>query len=74
MKTLISAILSIYLKEMLMHSYFYEDAEAEDLASVIFHVFIMLSFVMALFGAFLADSVIGKYRSADARLFSIEFF
>ena len=54
--------MSLYLKEMLMHSYSYEVSEAEDLAAIIFHVFITLSFIMALFGAFLADSVIGKYR------------
>ena len=47
----------------------YEVTEAEDLASVMFHIFTMLSFIMSLFGAFLADSMIGKYRCGIAKLF-----
>jgi dipeptide/tripeptide permease len=44
------------------NNYSKDETSAEDLASIIYHVFTMTGYVMALFGAFLADSFIGKYR------------
>jgi dipeptide/tripeptide permease len=65
---LVSAILSIYLKETLIGSYNYDVTSAENLASIIFHLFTMGTFVFCFLGAFLADSCIGKYRLAVAFL------
>lgn len=60
----ISAILSIYIKELLRNRYNHEPESAEHWATIIFHCFTMLAFFIPLFGAYLADSCIGKYRLA----------
>jgi len=60
-----SAILSIYIKELLRNRYNHDADSAEDWATIIFHCFTMLAFFMPLFGAYLADSCIGKYRQVN---------
>ncbi len=40
-----------------------EDGEAEDLSSILYHTFVFLSYFTSLFGAFLADSFLGKFKT-----------
>lgn len=48
------AILSLYLRNELLF--------AESAATVIYHVFIMMCYVIPLVGAVCADSFLGRYR------------
>ncbi len=57
-----TAILSLYLKHLFVQDGM-EDGEAEDLSTVLFHTFNFLSYFTSLFGAFLADSFLGKFRT-----------
>lgn len=48
-------MLSLYLTEYLLYS--------ESDATVIYHTFIMLAYFFPVFGAMIADSFLGKYRT-----------
>jgi solute carrier family 15 oligopeptide transporter 1 len=50
----VSAILAIYLRNVLGYN--------DDDATVIYHVFAMLCYFFPLFGAMLADTLLGKFR------------
>jgi solute carrier family 15 oligopeptide transporter 1 len=51
---IVSAILAIYLTNVLLYN--------DDDATVIYHVFAMLCYFFPLFGAMLADTLLGKFR------------
>ena len=57
-----SAILSLYLKHLFILDGM-EDDKAEDTATVLYHTFNFLCYFTSLFGAFLADSFLGKFRT-----------
>ncbi|XP_015111704.1 peptide transporter family 1 [Diachasma alloeum] len=48
-------ILSLYIKNKLNYS--------DDTATIIYHAFMMLAFFFPLFGAILADSILGKFKT-----------
>ncbi|KAH1008492.1 solute carrier family 15 member 1-like [Dendroctonus ponderosae] len=48
-------ILSLYLRNILLFS--------EDAATVIYHIFIMVCYIVPLVGAICADSFFGRYRT-----------
>ncbi|KAG8232131.1 hypothetical protein J437_LFUL012140 [Ladona fulva] len=48
-------ILSIYLRDVLLFT--------DDAATVIFHTFVMLCYFTPVFGAMIADSLLGKFRT-----------
>ena len=54
-----TAILSLYLKHLFVIDGM-EQGDAEDLATALYHAFIFLSYFTSLFGAYLADSFLGK--------------
>ena len=60
---IIPAILSLYLKSLFVNLRGLEPDKAEDLATALYHTFIFLSYFTALFGAFLADSFLGKFKT-----------
>jgi solute carrier family 15 oligopeptide transporter 1 len=51
---IVAAILAIYLRNVLLYS--------DDDATVIYHVFTMFCYFFPLFGAMLADTLLGKFR------------
>jgi solute carrier family 15 oligopeptide transporter 1 len=51
---IVSAILAIYLRNILLYS--------DDDATVIYHAFVMMCYFFPIFGAMLADSLLGKFR------------
>jgi dipeptide/tripeptide permease len=57
-----SAILSIYLKYLFVGNGMPTD-EAEDTSTIIYHAFVFMSYFTSLFGAFLADSFLGKFKT-----------
>jgi len=59
---MIAAILSLYLKHLFLVGGMDNDA-AEDSSTILFHTFNFLSYFTCLFGAFLADSFLGKFRT-----------
>jgi len=56
-----NAILTIYLIELFKKTM--SDQAAEDLSTEMFHLFKALAYISPLFGAALADSVFGKFRT-----------
>jgi len=54
--------LSLYLRHLFIVDGMEADA-AEDTSTVLFHTFNFLSYFTSLFGAFLADSFLGKFRT-----------
>ena len=57
-----SAILSLYLRHLYTNSG-WERTKAEDVSTVIYHTFVFFSYFTSLFGAFLADSFLGKFKT-----------
>eukprot|EP00095_Tigriopus_kingsejongensis_P000412 maker-scaffold19_size710362-snap-gene-5.13 protein:Tk00412 transcript:maker-scaffold19_size710362-snap-gene-5.13-mRNA-1 annotation:"peptide transporter family 1-like isoform x2" len=57
------AILALYLKHLFKTQNGMADKEAEDLSTILYHAFVFLSYFTSLFGAFLADSFLGKFRT-----------
>lgn len=57
------AILSLYLKHLFVDNQGMDEDKAEDTATILYHTFIFLSYFTSLFGAFLADSFLGKFRT-----------
>jgi solute carrier family 15 oligopeptide transporter 1 len=51
---IVSAILALYLRNILGYS--------DDDATVVYHVFVFLCYFFPIFGAMLADSLLGKFR------------
>jgi len=51
---IVSAILALYLRNVLLYS--------DDDATVIYHVFVMMCYFFPIFGAMLADTLLGKFR------------
>ena len=51
---IVSAILAIYLRNILLYT--------DDEATVIYHTFVMLCYFFPIFGAMLADTLLGKFR------------
>jgi hypothetical protein len=51
---IISAILALYLRNILLYS--------DDDATMIYHIFVMMCYFFPIFGAMLADSLLGKFR------------
>ena len=51
----------MYLRNLLSTSM--EADKAEDVSTILYHTFIFLSYFTSLFGAFLADSFLGKFRT-----------
>lgn len=52
---LFSAVLSIYLTDYLLYS--------EKDATIVYHTFIMLAYFFPIFGAMIADGLLGKFRT-----------
>ena len=40
-----------------------ESGQAEDVSTILYHAFVFLSYFTSLFGAFLADSFLGKFKT-----------
>eukprot|EP00094_Tigriopus_californicus_P007929 TCALIF_07633-PA protein Name:"Similar to Slc15a1 Solute carrier family 15 member 1 (Rattus norvegicus)" AED:0.21 eAED:0.21 QI:166/0.07/0.07/0.78/0.92/0.85/14/0/789 len=57
------AILALYLKHLFKTQSNMGDAQAENLSTILYHAFVFLSYFTSLFGAFLADSFLGKFRT-----------
>lgn len=58
-----NAILTLYLVYLFKDKQGMKESDAEDLATELFHLFKFLSYFTPLFGAALADSVMGKFRT-----------
>ncbi len=56
------AILSLYLKHLFVLDGM-EDDKAEDTATILYHTFNFMCYFTSLFGAFLSDSFLGKFRT-----------
>ena len=58
----LSAVLSLYLKYLFTGNGMKND-EAEDLATSLYHGFVFFCYFTSLFGAYLADSFLGKFKT-----------
>lgn len=58
-----SAILSLYLKHLFTENKGMESDKAEDLSVIFYHAFVFLSYFTSIFGAWLADSFLGKFKT-----------
>ncbi len=57
------AVLSLYLRHLFVTLDGMREDAAEDTATVLYHAFNFLCYFTSLFGAFLADSFLGKFRT-----------
>ena len=57
-----AAVLSLYLKHLLVKDGM-ASSKAEDVSTAIYHAWVFLSYFMSLFGALLADSFLGKFKT-----------
>ena len=58
----LSAVLSLYLKYLFTGNGMKND-DAEDLATSLYHGFVFFCYFFSLFGAYLADSFLGKFKT-----------
>ena len=57
-----AAVLSLYLKHLLVKDGM-SSSKAEDVSTAIYHAWVFLSYFTSLFGALLADSFLGKFKT-----------
>ena len=57
-----AAVLSLYLKHLLVKGGMIS-SKAEDVSTAIYHAWVFLSYFTSLFGALLADSFLGKFKT-----------